>query len=51
MAKLSRDLSSGTLHPRENITGSGALVSQEELRRLRFGGIDGAFGQFGHGRS
>ncbi len=25
MAKLSRDLSSGTLHPRENITGSGAL--------------------------
>ena len=25
MAKLSRDLSTGTLHPRENITGSGAL--------------------------
>ena len=25
MAKLSRDLTSGTLHPRENITGSGAL--------------------------
>ena len=25
MAKLSRDLSSGTLHPRENISGSGAL--------------------------
>lgn len=25
MAKLSRDLSSGTLHPRENIAGSGAL--------------------------
>ena len=25
MAKLSRDLSSGTLHPRENITGAGTL--------------------------
>ncbi len=25
MAKLSRDLTTGTLHPRENITGSGAL--------------------------
>ena len=25
MAKLSRDLSTGTLHPRENIVGSGAL--------------------------
>ena len=36
MAKLSRDLSSGTLHPRENIAGSGALGAlNAEIVRMK----------------